>query len=139
MTSTEPPGAGGALTAPVAGPRKSLPTVIAVLILAGGSSVWPALGCAAAHPAEAPSLARQTVLINMVREDCGSCHGSRLTGGLGPALTPKMLRGKDPVSLQDTILFGRAGTPMPPWEPFLSKAEAAWIVDRLMKGFPDAP
>ena len=31
--------------------------------------------------------ARQSQLIRMVRQDCGSCHGIQLTGGLGPALT----------------------------------------------------
>ena len=30
-------------------------------------------------------------LLRMVRRDCGSCHGMRLTGGLGPALTPQAL------------------------------------------------
>lgn len=113
--------------------------------------IWVICGCSIAFPVSthaatpspqdvaAPSLARQAVLINMVREDCGSCHGSRLTGGLGSALTPQALKGKDPASLENTILFGRTGTPMPPWQPFLSKAEAAWIVNQLMKGFPRAP
>ncbi len=74
----------------------------------------------------------------MVREDCGSCHGLTLKGGLGPALLPSTLQGKDPLSLRLTILNGRTGTPMPPWNKFLSDADAAWIVEKLMQGFPDA-
>jgi cytochrome c55X len=46
-----------------------------------------------------------------------------------------------PVASQDalvqTILHGRPGTPMPPWQPFVSEAEARWIVDRLLEGFPN--
>jgi cytochrome c55X len=34
--------------------------------------------------AQAPDAARQHELIRMVRQDCGSCHGLHLTGGLGP-------------------------------------------------------
>ena len=30
----------------------------------------------------------------MVRQDCGSCHGLRLTGGPGPALTREALADK---------------------------------------------
>ena len=90
--------------------------------------------------ADSPHLnqARQSELIRLVREDCGSCHGSRLTGGLGPALTPEALKDKPGDALAQTILQGRPGTPMPPWNPFLSESEAVWIVDGLKKGFPDA-
>ena len=81
---------------------------------------------------------RQSELIRLVRQDCGSCHGMRLTGGLGPALTPEALKDKPAAALLGTILYGRPGTPMPPWKSFLSESEAAWIVDALQKGFPDA-
>ena len=81
---------------------------------------------------------RQSALIRLVRQDCGSCHGLQLRGGLGPALTPETLKDKPASSLVSTILYGRPGTPMPPWQNFLSEFEATWIVDRLQKGFPDA-
>lgn len=81
---------------------------------------------------------RQSELIRLVRQDCGSCHGMLLTGGLGPALTPEALIDKPAAVLLSTILHGRPGTPMPPWNNFLSESEAAWIVDALQKGFPDA-
>jgi cytochrome c55X len=90
--------------------------------------------------ADSPHLSREreSELIRLVRQDCGSCHGMRLTGGLGPALTPEALQGKSTDALISTVLYGRAGTAMPPWKSMLSESEAAWIVDGLQKGFPDA-
>ena len=86
----------------------------------------------AAEPAEA----RQTELVRLVRQDCGSCHGMTLQGGLGPALLPASLHDKPAESLTATIYYGRPGTPMPPWKQFMSEAEADWIVQKLMSGFP---
>ena len=85
-----------------------------------------------------PSAERQHELVRMVRQDCGSCHGMTLNGGLGPALTAKALKERDipKEALVATIVGGRPGTPMPPWHRFLSEAEAGWIVDRLLEGFP---
>ncbi len=79
---------------------------------------------------------REQTLIRMVRQDCGSCHGMHLTGGLGPALTPAALADKPVESLAATIYGGRPGTPMPPWKAMLSEAEATWIAQRLLAGFP---
>lgn len=89
-------------------------------------------------PADAQSMApaREQALIRMVRQDCGSCHGMLLTGGLGPALTPQALADKPVESLAATIYHGRPGTPMPPWKAMLSEAEADWIAQRLLGGFP---
>lgn len=75
----------------------------------------------------------------MVRQDCGSCHGMRLTGGLGPALTAEALAGKPAASLAATIFHGRPGTPMPPWRAMLDEADAAWVAQQLLQGFPDEP
>lgn len=79
---------------------------------------------------------RRSELINLVRQDCGSCHGLTLKGGLGPALLPETLAGKPADSLVATILQGRPGTAMPPWQRFITEAEAEWIVVNLQKGFP---
>ena len=87
---------------------------------------------------EAPTPERQRELVTLVRQDCGSCHGMRLTGGLGPALTPQALAGKPGESLAATIVHGRAGTAMPPWRRFVSDAEAAWLVAVLQDGTFDA-
>lgn len=86
----------------------------------------------------APTSERQRELVRMVRQDCGSCHGMTLNGGLGPALTVEALKERDipKEALVATIVGGRPGTPMPPWHRFLSEAEADWIVDRLLEGFP---
>lgn len=82
------------------------------------------------------SASRRTELVRLVRQDCGSCHGMTLKGGLGPALLPETLRDKAPDDLQSVILHGRLNTAMPPWQRFLSAAEAKWIVLNLQKGFP---
>lgn len=85
-------------------------------------------------PAAEPDALRQQALVQLVRQDCGSCHGMTLAGGLGLPLRPEALRDKPKESLVATILFGRPGTAMPPWAPFLSEAEAEWVVDMLLKG-----
>lgn len=94
---------------------------------------------AAALPAAAaaePTPERQRELIHLVRQDCGSCHGLTLQGGLGPALLPATLADKPFESLVATIVGGRPGTAMPPWHRFLAENEAQWIVARLIEGFP---
>lgn len=80
---------------------------------------------------------RQQELVRLVRQDCGSCHGLRLKGGLGPALLPATLADKPAGSLVATILGGRPGTAMPPWRGMLTEEEAEWIVARLQAGFPE--
>ena len=85
----------------------------------------------------APDAARERELVHLVRQDCGSCHGMTLKGGLGPALLPSTLADKSAESLKYTILQGRPGTPMPGWQQFVSEAEAEWIVARLKTGFPE--
>ncbi|MEO8119119.1 MAG: cytochrome c [Rhodoferax sp.] len=79
---------------------------------------------------------RQKQLVTLVRQDCGSCHGLTLKGGLGPALLPEALRDKPAEYLKFVILQGRPNSAMPPWQRFLSEAEAEWIVFNLQKGFP---
>ncbi|MFC1363751.1 MAG: cytochrome c, partial [gamma proteobacterium symbiont of Ctena orbiculata] len=49
-------------------------------------------------------------------------------------LTPAKLQGKPVEFITATILYGRAGTPMPPWRPFLSDGEAAWLAGRIKEG-----
>ncbi len=83
-----------------------------------------------------PSAERRRELVHLVRQDCGSCHGMTLQGGLGPSLKPEALHNKPVESLVATIHGGRPGTPMPPWQRFLSEAEAQWIVEQLLAGFP---
>jgi cytochrome c55X len=84
-----------------------------------------------------PTGERRAEILKMVRQDCGSCHGMTMKGGLGPALTPAAVQSKPADSLAATILQGRPGTAMPPWRDFLSADEAAWIVEQLQQGLPD--
>ena len=83
-----------------------------------------------------PGPARQHELIRLVRQDCGSCHGMTLKGGLGSPLLPDSLRDKPPSSLVATVVFGRPGTAMPAWKTILADGEAEWIVSQLLIGFP---
>ena len=76
-------------------------------------------------------------LTRLVRQDCGSCHGMLLTGGLGQALVPEALREKSFDSLVATVLYGRPGTAMPAWKTILSQRDAEWIVQKFISGFPE--
>ena len=87
--------------------------------------------------AQAPvDAGRQAQLIRMVRQDCGSCHGIQLTGGLGPALTHKLMAEIPLENLVAIIYHGRPGTPMPGWKTMISEADATWIAQQLQVGFP---
>ena len=99
----------------------------------GASLALMGASAGAADPAN-----HEARLTRLVRHDCGSCHGLTLKGGLGPPLTAPALAGKPSEYVRDVILHGRAGTAMPPWAPFLSDADAGWIAERLLAGFPDA-
>lgn len=79
---------------------------------------------------------RAVELRHLLRQDCGSCHGLRMTGGLGPAITPEALAGRDPEGLATLILDGLPGTAMPGWRPLLTGDEARWIADHLLTQEP---
>ncbi len=93
--------------------------------------------CALPVQADGLPASRQQELTRFVRQECGFCHGLRLTGGLGSSLTAKALKGKPAEALIATILYGRTGSAMPGWAPYLSEADTRWIVDELLKGFPE--
>ncbi|MBL0090493.1 MAG: cytochrome c [Ideonella sp.] len=105
---------------------------MACLAMAAG---MPAGALAQASPEPTPE--RQRSLVRVVRQDCGSCHGMRLTGGLGPPLTREALADKPADSMAATIFHGRPGTPMPAWRSLLSEADAMWIAQSLLQGFPE--
>jgi cytochrome c55X len=108
--------------------------LFAVAILALTTLANPAL---ADVSTAAPSTERQRELIRFVRQECGFCHGLRLTGGLGSPLTATALADKPREALEATILYGRTGTAMPGWTPHLSESDTQWIVTALLKGFPE--
>ena len=78
--------------------------------------------------------ARVAELERLVLQDCGSCHGLTLKGGLGPDLRAETLAGTAPESLAAIVLGGVPGTAMPPWHPLLTETEALWIAEYLLKG-----
>lgn len=88
----------------------------------------------AAFPALAgdPSSERAAELERLVRQDCGSCHGMTLKGGLGSDLRPETLAGADAKTLAQIVLDGVPGTAMPPWRPLLTEGEALWIAEYLL-------
>ena len=73
-------------------------------------------------------------LTSLVRQECGSCHGQTLNGGLGKPLTTEQLKQWTREQVIHIILDGVPGTPMPPWRPLMSEVEAAWIADALQRG-----
>lgn len=88
-------------------------------------------------PAAADILPGRTAeLKHMVLQDCGSCHGLTLKGGLGRPLTQAALTHADRDGLALIILDGVPGTAMPPWRPLLTEAEALWIADFLKGDTP---
>jgi cytochrome c55X len=94
---------------------------------------------AAGSVSAAPSEARQDELVYRLRQDCGSCHGMTLKGGLGPPLLPAAMAGKPDEALVEVILNGLPGTPMPPWDIEISREEAAWLVRRMKEGLDGTP
>lgn len=76
---------------------------------------------------------RAAELEHMVRQDCGSCHGLRMTGGLGSPITAQALAGRSAEDLVPVILDGLPGTAMPGWRPLLTEDEAHWIAEYLLE------
>ncbi len=74
---------------------------------------------------------RAEALKHMVTQDCGSCHGLTLRGGLGRPLTAQALADAPAEGLALIILNGVPGTAMPPWRPLLTEEEALWIASFL--------
>ena len=104
-------------------------SVVALLLMA--SSIPPAVANATELSAQ-----RESELIHLLRQDCGSCHGMTLKGGLGPSLLPERIGALPPEFLINTVLEGRKGTAMPPWKSMLSREEVSWMVEQLQKGIP---
>lgn len=100
-------------------------------------SIWLALSFCIVAPLLASddiSSSRQQELRNLLVQDCGSCHGLTMRGGLGPALLPAVLQGKSAEYISAVILNGRPGSAMPAWRSLLSPAEARWMADKLLQG-----
>ncbi len=77
---------------------------------------------------------RKSELLHLLKQDCGSCHGLLLNGGLGPPLKSANLRDKTVDALTAIILHGNAEAAMPPWKEMLKESEARWIALQLKQG-----
>lgn len=97
-------------------------------------ALLPVLAAVSVAAAGAPGAQRAVELEELLRHDCGSCHGLTLEGGLGRPLVPEAMAARPPAALLATILDGRPGTAMPPWQSLLSVEDARWLVERLQKG-----
>lgn len=73
-------------------------------------------------------------LSHLVHQDCGSCHGLTLRGGLGPDIRPESVSHYDPDTLATVVLDGIPGTAMPPWRPLIGEADARRIARYLLTG-----
>ena len=71
-------------------------------------------------------------LKRLVHQDCGSCHGLTLKGGLGPDLRAETISHYDVEILMSVILDGIPGTAMPPWRPLMTESEAEWVARYLL-------
>lgn len=109
--------------------RRSRARLVALLM--SGPALVVATGSASAV-----DTARAAELTTLVRQDCGSCHGMTLHGGLGKPLVPDALANLQAASIASIILDGVPGQPMPPWRGLLTEADALWIAERLKEGFP---
>lgn len=76
----------------------------------------------------------EAALSNLVMQDCGSCHGLTLKGGLGLPLTADALAATEREALAFIILHGVPKTAMPGWQGLISEAEAEWIAAALKEG-----
>lgn len=95
--------------------------------------VWLLALVSAAAFAEPPDPQRQQELLNLLKHDCGSCHGLPPKGGLGPSLMPEALANNTDAVLVDAIQNGRTGSAMPPWQQFLTVEETGWLVEQLRR------
>lgn len=78
-------------------------------------------------------------LANFVIQDCGSCHGLKLKGGLGPPLRPEDIEALPEAAVAAIIRQGVPGTAMPPWKALLTEQEILWISRQLKSGALIAP
>jgi cytochrome c55X len=83
-----------------------------------------------------PDAATRTRLTHLLIQDCGSCHGLSLQGGLGKPLLPENVSDRSTEVLAEIILDGIPGTPMPPWKGLITADEALFLADTLKRGLP---
>ncbi|CTQ63337.1 c-type cytochrome [Roseibium album] len=93
-----------------------------------------AIGLLCCTPALAGETSPSADLVDLVHQDCGSCHGLTLKGGLGPDIRPQSLSHYDVETLSTVVLDGIPETAMPPWRPLMSEADAKRVAEYLLQG-----
>ena len=99
--------------------RRALPSVLLAAVAVASSAL-------ATETLDPDALKR------LVHQDCGSCHGLTLKGGLGPDLRPDSLAHYTVDVLRGVILDGIPDTAMPPWRPLMTEEEAEWVARYLL-------
>ena len=100
----------------------------------GVAALLAAAALAEVAQSDEPTPARRDELIYRLRQDCGSCHGLTMKGGLGPPLLPAALASKPEDYLVDVVLKGIPDTAMPPWAFEIERREALWLIRQLREG-----
>ena len=85
------------------------------------------------NPAEVTE-ERQSELLDFVEQNCPACHGIRMRGSIGPALSKANLQYLSVNAVTLTILYGLTDKGMPAWEAQLSERDAYWIAEFLKRG-----
>ncbi len=101
------------------------PLALSLALLSTATGAWADL-----------TAAREQELRNFFVQDCGSCHGLTMRGGLGTPLLPENLKDKPDFYLRTVILEGIPGKPMPPWKALLNEIEVDFLI-QLMRQGPD--
>ncbi len=86
------------------------------------------------HGTENPAPKPEAELKNLLLQDCGSCHGITLKGGLGPPLLPEDLQHLSVDAITAIIREGIPGTAMPSWKLLLAPEDMQWISRQLKEG-----
>ncbi|QOR37214.1 cytochrome c [Billgrantia diversa] len=82
------------------------------------------------------STERKEELETLLYQDCGSCHGMTLRGGLGPSLPRDRMATFSREALAHIILQGIPGSAMPGWKALISDADARWLAEHLQTDNP---
>jgi cytochrome c55X len=104
-----------------------MPALIALLL---GTLLLPTAAVADGHR-DGLDPTRQAQLETLLYQDCGSCHGMTLRGGLGPALPRDRMQAFNVEALSHIILHGIPGSAMPGWKALISEEDARWLAEHL--------
>ncbi|AZZ93287.1 cytochrome c [Hahella sp. KA22] len=103
-----------------------------VILITGALALLIVCASPSVHAADANHSAAQ--LRNLVRQDCGSCHGLSLKGGLGPSLRPERMQALGGEAIRLIIADGKPDTAMPPWRDLLTEQDIRHIAQDLLSG-----